>query len=74
MDDLAGGVVSSLNVTDLGLMLINATNGVESGTVAAGRHAENINVPLMFVFNQLDHDTSNLMLHLTSANRYLEIK
>ncbi len=59
MDDLAGGVVSSLNVTDLGLMLVNATNGVESGTVAAGRHAENINVPLMFVFNQLDHDTSN---------------
>ena len=59
MDDLAGGVVSSLNVTDLGLMLINATNGVESGTVAAARHAENINVPLMFVFNQLDHDTSN---------------
>ncbi len=59
MDDLAGGVVSSLNVTDMVLMLINATNGVESGTVAAGRHAENINVPLMFVFNQLDHDTSN---------------
>ncbi len=59
MDDLSGGVVSSLNVTDLGLMLVNATNGVESGTVAAGRHAENIEVPLMFVFNQLDHDTSN---------------
>ncbi len=59
MDDLAGGVVSSLNVTDLGLMLVNATNGVESGTVAAARHAENTDVPLMFVFNQLDHDTSN---------------
>ncbi len=59
MDDLAGGVVSSLNVTDLGLMLVNATNGVESGTVAAGRHAENANIPLMFVLNQLDHDTSN---------------
>jgi elongation factor G len=59
MDDLAGGVVSSLNVADLGLMLINSTNGVESGTVAAGRHAENANIPLMFVFNQLDHDTSN---------------
>ncbi|MFW5773385.1 MAG: GTP-binding protein, partial [Tangfeifania sp.] len=59
MDDLAGGVVSSLNVTDLGVMLINATNGVESGTVAAGRYAENTNTPLLFVFNQLDHDNSN---------------
>ncbi len=59
MDDLCGGVVSSLNVTDLALLLINATNGVESGTVAAGRHAENINIPMMFVFNQLDHDNSN---------------
>ena len=59
MDDLAGGVVSSLNVADLGLVLVNATNGVESGTVAAARHAENANLPLMFVFNQLDHDTSN---------------
>ncbi len=59
MDDLAGGVVSSLNVTDLGLMLINSTNGVESGTEAAGRYSENTNTPLLFVFNQLDHENSN---------------
>ncbi len=59
MDDLCGGVVSSLNVTDLALMVVNATNGVESGTVAAGRYAETVNIPMMFVFNQLDHDNSN---------------
>ncbi len=59
MDDLCGGVVSSLNVTDLALLTVNATNGVESGTVSAGRHAENTNVPTMFVFNQLDHENSN---------------
>ncbi|WP_372949031.1 elongation factor G [Mariniphaga sp.] len=59
MDDLCGGVVSSLNVTDLALLTINSTNGVESGTVAAGRHAENVNIPMMFVFNQLDHENSN---------------
>jgi len=59
MDDLCGGVVSSLNVTDLALLVVNATNGVESGTVAAGRHAETVNIPMMFVFNQLDHDNSN---------------
>jgi elongation factor G len=27
--------------------------------VAAARHAENTNVPVMFVFNQLDHENSN---------------
>jgi elongation factor G len=59
MDDLCGGVVSSLNVTDLALMVVNSTGGVESGTVSAGRHAENVEIPMMFVFNQLDHDNSN---------------
>jgi elongation factor G len=59
MDDLCGGVVSSLNVTDLSVTLVNSTNGVESGTLAAVRYAETANVPGMFVFNQLDHDNSN---------------
>ena len=59
MDDLCGGVVSSLYVTALGVILINATNGVEAGTESAGRHAEEANTPLIFVFNQLDHDNSN---------------
>jgi elongation factor G len=59
MDDLCGGVVSSLNVTDLGLMIINSTNGVEAGTEAASRHTEKAGTPLVMVFNQLDHDNSN---------------
>ncbi|MBN1984837.1 MAG: GTP-binding protein, partial [Prolixibacteraceae bacterium] len=67
MDDLCGGVVSSLNVTDLSLMVINATNGVEAGTEAAGRHAEKANSPMVFVFNQLDHDNSNFDAALESC-------
>jgi len=59
MDDLCGGVVSSLSVTALGLLTINASNGVEAGTEAAARHAEKANTPLVLVFNQLDHDNSN---------------
>ena len=59
MDDMCGSVVSSLEVTGLGLMVINATNGVEAGTEGAGRHAEATKTPLVFVFNQLDHDNSN---------------
>ncbi len=59
MDDLCGGVVSSLSVTALGLLTINSSNGVEAGTEAAARHAEKANTPLVLVFNQLDHDNSN---------------
>ncbi len=59
MDDLNGHVVSSLEVADLALMLINTSNGVEAGTEAAGRHAESKNTPMMFVFNELDHENAN---------------
>ena len=59
MDELNGGVVSALSVTALGLLTINATNGIEAGTEAAVRHADNAKTPLILVFNQLDHDNSN---------------
>jgi elongation factor G len=59
MDDLCGGVVSSLSVTALGLLTVNASNGVEAGTEAAARHADKAHTPLVVVFNQLDHENSN---------------
>lgn len=59
MDDLCGGVVSSLYVTGLGLLTINATSGVEAGTESAYRSAEAAKTPLVLVINQLDHDNSN---------------
>ncbi|WP_321342864.1 elongation factor G [uncultured Draconibacterium sp.] len=59
MDDLCGGVVSSLSVTALGLLTVNASNGVEAGTEAAARHADKANTPLIVVLNQLDHENSN---------------
>lgn len=59
MDDLSGGVVSSLEVADTGLLMVNSSNGVEAGTEAAARHAETKHKPLIFVFNQLDHENAN---------------
>ncbi|WP_167613165.1 elongation factor G [Maribellus sediminis] len=59
MDELCGSVVSSLSVTALGLVTINATSGIEAGTEAALRHADSAETPLILVFNQLDHDNSN---------------
>lgn len=59
MDDLCGGVVSSLEVADLAVLMINGSNGVEAGTDAAARHAENKNMPMVFVVNELDHENAN---------------
>jgi elongation factor G len=59
MDDLNGHVLSSLEVADIALMLINSSNGVEAGTEAAGRNAELKNKPIVFVFNELDHENAN---------------
>ena len=59
MDDLCGSVVSSLYVSDLALIVINSTSGVEAGTESAYRHADNAAIPVGLIFNQLDHDNSN---------------
>ena len=70
MDDLCGVVVSSLNVSDLGLLVINSVNGVEAGTEAASRHADKTNSPLIFVFNQLDHDNTNFEASLEKCKNF----
>nr|WP_320118269.1 elongation factor G [uncultured Marinifilum sp.] len=66
-DDFSGGVISALNVTDTGLMLINAQQGVEVGTEIIGRRAASLNTPLIFVINQLDHDKANFEQSIESA-------
>lgn len=58
-DDFVGGVVSALNVTDMALMLIDAANGVEVGTVNQLRYVDNLNKPLVFLMNQMDHDKAD---------------
>ena len=59
MDDLSGGVASSLEVADMGLLLINSSAGVEAGTESAYRLADSKATPLTFVFNGLDHENAN---------------
>ncbi|MEZ5105974.1 MAG: elongation factor G [Draconibacterium sp.] len=59
MDDLCGGVVSSLYISDLALITVNSTSGVEAGTEAAYRHVEAAKIPVGLILNQLDHENSN---------------
>ena len=65
-DDFIGGVISSLNVADMALMLIDAPNGVEVGTMNQFRYTEKFNTPLMFIVNQIDHDKADYENTLTN--------
>ncbi|MDR2824428.1 MAG: elongation factor G [Prevotellaceae bacterium] len=55
-DDFIGGVVTSLNVTDTALILLNTQYGVEVGTSNHFRYTEKFHKPVIFVCNQLDHE------------------
>ena len=58
-DDFVGGVSSALSVTDLGVMLVKATSGVEVGTMNQFRYAEDLEKPLLFLINRLDHEKAD---------------
>ena len=58
-DDFVGGAVTSLNVTDTAIILLNAQNGVEVGTQNHFRYTEKYNKPIIFLVNQLDHEKAD---------------
>lgn len=55
-DDFVGGVFSAFSVAEIGLLLVNATQGVEVGTEIFARHAKKHNKPVIIGVNQLDHE------------------
>ena len=54
-DDFSGEVISALRVADTGVMLLNASTGVEVGTDIIWEYTERFKTPMIFVVNQLDH-------------------
>ncbi len=66
-DDFITGAVTSLNVTDTALMLLNTTQGVEVGTQNLFRYTELYNKPVIFIANQLDHEKANFEQTLEQA-------
>ncbi len=58
-DDFVGAVVSALSVTDLAIVLIDATSGVEVGTMKQFRLTEDLNKPAMFLVNRIDHEKAD---------------
>ncbi len=66
-DDFITGAITSLNVTDTALMLLNTTQGVEVGTQNLFRYTEQYNKPVIFIANFLDHEKANFEQTLEQA-------
>ena len=58
-DDFAGEVISSLRVADTGIMLLNASFGVEVGTDIIWEYTEHFKTPMIFAVNKLDLDKAD---------------
>ena len=58
-DDFVGEVLSALRVADTGVMLLNATMGVEVGTDIIWEYTEQFKTPMIFAVNKLDDDASD---------------
>ena len=55
-DDFVGGAITSLNVTDQAVILINGQYGPEVGTQNNFRYTERLKKPVIFLINQLDSE------------------
>lgn len=65
-DDFVGGVYSAFTVCESGIVLVNATQGVEVGTEIFIRQALKHKKPVTLAINQLDHEKADWHLAIDS--------
>ncbi len=58
-DDFVGNAITALNVTDTGVILIDAQYGVEVGTQNIFRTCASLKKPVIFALNQLDGEKAD---------------
>src|SRR6476619_1917213 len=58
-DDFVGEVISALRVADTGVMLLNATMGVEVTTDIIWQYTEQFKTPMIFAINKVDEDRAD---------------
>ena len=63
-NDFVGAAMTTLNVTDTALLLLNGAFGVEVGTQNHFRYTEKLGKPVIFLVNQLDHENCDYELIL----------
>ena len=69
-DDFCGEVLSALRVADTGVMLINASMGVEVGTDVIWEYTETFKTPMIFAINKLDHEQSDFDKTVAEAKNH----
>lgn len=73
-DDFAGDLASALRVADTGIMLLNATNGVEVGTDIIWSYTEDFKTPMIFAVNKLDDDNADFDTTVEEAKKHFGSK
>ena len=58
-DDFVGNAITALNVTDTGVILVDAQHGVEVGTQNIFRTTAKLKKPVIFAINQLDGEKAD---------------
>lgn len=58
-DDFVGSAITALNVTDTGVIVVNAQYGVEVGTQNIFRTTASLKKPVIFALNQLDGEKAD---------------
>ena len=69
-DDFSGEVISALRVADTGVMVLNASMGVEVGTDVIWEYTDRFKTPTLFVINQLDRENANFEKTLQDAKSH----
>jgi elongation factor G len=69
-DDFVGEVLSALRVADTGVMLINASFGVEVGTDIIWEYTEKFKTPMIFAVNKLDQDKADFDRTVRQAKQH----
>ncbi len=66
--DFVGEVRSSLRVSDGGLIVVDATGGVEVGTELVWQYASEYQIPVIFAVNKLDRENTDFQTTLEQIN------
>ncbi|HSC55186.1 MAG TPA: elongation factor G [Phnomibacter sp.] len=69
-DDFVGELISALRVADTGVMLLNATAGVEVGADLIWDYTESFKTPMIFALNKLDHENADFQRTLAEAKSH----
>jgi len=73
-DDFCGSLHSSLRVSDLGVMVINAQSGFEVGSEIQSRYAAKTSKPIVYAVNQLDSEKASWDNTLETIKAGTEVK